>query len=445
MNDGNVNLEKATRFVPQTYYDGLSGDRRARPGDILLSVTGSLGIAAPVITDEPFVFQRHIAVLRPDRQVIDGSFLLYFLRSSGTREGLVEGSTGTAQMTIALGTLRRFPILLPPLAEQRRIVARIEALFARTRRARADLERITPLAERYTSAVVAEATSGTEIQCRQEPLDISVEERLRQLRNLRNKTPKLARRKRLATIPEVSIPSNWQWISPDELADDVDHSLGIGPFGSNLTVSDYRDHGVPLVFVRDIRRGSFNAEPKKFVSPEHAASLRPHHILGGEVLITKMGDPPGDTAVYPEDAGLAVITADCIKLAPHKELATADFLALAIRSPYFLGQIEEATRGVAQQKVSLDRFRTLALAIPPLGEQRRIVAHMNHERLSAQIVVRGSASALALLARLEQSILARAFRGELVPVHPADRLPNAAPATASPRSDSPRRLQRVPA
>ena len=134
MNDGNVSLHKATRFVSRSYYEGLSDNRRARDGDILLSVTGSLGIAAPVTTDDPFVFQRHIAILRPDQQKMDRRFLLCFLRSPQAREGMADNATGTAQMTISLGALRRFSVPLPPLAEQRRIVVRIEALFARTRR-----------------------------------------------------------------------------------------------------------------------------------------------------------------------------------------------------------------------------------------------------------------------------------------------------------------------
>ena len=60
MNDGEVQLARATRFVPQSYYDALAPERRPRLGDILFSVTGSVGIAAPVTIEVPFVFQRHI-------------------------------------------------------------------------------------------------------------------------------------------------------------------------------------------------------------------------------------------------------------------------------------------------------------------------------------------------------------------------------------------------
>jgi len=110
-------------------------------------------------------------------------------------------------------------------------------------------------------------------------------------------------------------PQRWQWISPDEIADNSPYSIGIGPFGSNLLRSDYREHGVRLIFVRDIVRAQFNETGARYVTREKAADLHQHVVEGGDVLITKMGDPPGDTALYPIGSTPAVITSDCMKFA----------------------------------------------------------------------------------------------------------------------------------
>ena len=80
--------------------------------------------------------------------------------------------------------------------------------------------------------------------------------------------------------------------------------------------TDYRDKGVRLIFVRDIRREVFDDADARYVTMQKAKELHQHIVHGDEVLITKMGDPPGDTALYPQKAKPAIITADCIKLKP---------------------------------------------------------------------------------------------------------------------------------
>jgi type I restriction enzyme S subunit len=111
----------------------------------------------------------------------------------------------------------------------------------------------------------------------------------------------------------TALPPGWRLATVDELTGGVRANVTIGPFGSSLKVSDYRDSGVPLVFVRNIRSKRFGGEGAKFVAPEKARELQSHEVIPGDVLITKMGDPPGDSAVY-RGQSAAIITADCIRL-----------------------------------------------------------------------------------------------------------------------------------
>ena len=67
-----------------------------------------------------------------------------------------------------------------------------------------------------------------------------------------------------------------------------------------------------MIFVRDIRTGRFGEKDPKFVSIEKAAMLKSHGVAKGDILITKMGDPPGDACVYTSDRD-GIITADCIR------------------------------------------------------------------------------------------------------------------------------------
>lgn len=429
--------ERAMRPGPYPYYgaNGQAGtiDDYLFEGDhILLAEDGGYfdnpnrPNAYPVTGR--FWVNNHAHILRTTERA-SLPFLLYLLNATD----LMPYVSGTTRLKLTQADMRRIPLLLPPLPEQSRIVARVETLFARTRRARADLERIAPLAARYEPGLLAATMVGALAGDGRRGSGPTAHESLGTVRLRRVSVSRLGKRRKCSGVPDLALPTGWAWISPDEIATDEPYSIGIGPFGSNLTVKDYRHSGVPLIFVRDVRQGHFGREASRYIAPDHAAALRAHAIYGGEVLITKMGDPPGETAVYPRNAGLAVITADCIKLKPCSELATPEFVALAIRAPYFARQIDSATRGVAQQKVSLDRFRTLAIAVAPITIQDAIVSAVSAQLRSSSTIVHEAARTHALLDRLERSVLARAFRGELVPQDASERndsLPS--PATFAP-------------
>ena len=118
--NGAISLN-AARFVPQFYYDGLALSRRPCKGDILFTVVGTLGEAAVVDTNEQFVIQRHIAIIRP-REAKVTRFLFHALQSTPIKQSLIGKATGAAQKTIGLKVLREQTIPVPPLAEQQRIV-----------------------------------------------------------------------------------------------------------------------------------------------------------------------------------------------------------------------------------------------------------------------------------------------------------------------------------
>ena len=117
----------STRYVPQDYFNALSNDRIAQKGDILFTVTGSYGIPIKIESDEKFCFQRHIALLK---LMLDWDYIFYILKSPTIKSQCDAVATGTAQKTVGLKALRNLLIPLPPPAEQKRIVERLEELLA---------------------------------------------------------------------------------------------------------------------------------------------------------------------------------------------------------------------------------------------------------------------------------------------------------------------------
>jgi type I restriction enzyme, S subunit len=133
-----------------------------------------------------------------------------------------------------------------------------------------------------------------------------------------------------------------------------------------------------------------------------------------------MGEPPGDADVYPADQPPAIITADCIKVRCWPALMEAQFLATVINSNIGKSQITPMTQGVAQKKVSLGRFSTLAVPLPSHSEQVVTVEMLGASMSEAER--QGDAIALSLKQSTAQrkNILKAAFSGQLVPQDPND-------------------------
>lgn len=110
-----------TMFVPQEYYDRLDTKRKAQKGDVLYSVVGSFGVPVYMRETIPFVFQRHIAILRPNDTILP-QFLYYTMLSRDFYMMADAAALGAAQRTISLTALRNMKIAVPPMNVQERIV-----------------------------------------------------------------------------------------------------------------------------------------------------------------------------------------------------------------------------------------------------------------------------------------------------------------------------------
>ena len=116
-----------TLFVPQDYYDKLDEKRKARKDDILYSVVGSFGIPVFMKEDKAFVFQRHIAILRPDNEKIVPRFLFYTMLTKDFYAKADAAAIGAAQRTVSLTALRNMEICIPEKIQQSKILDTLAA------------------------------------------------------------------------------------------------------------------------------------------------------------------------------------------------------------------------------------------------------------------------------------------------------------------------------
>ncbi|MCG8090232.1 MAG: restriction endonuclease subunit S [Candidatus Thiodiazotropha endolucinida] len=342
---------------------------------------------------------------------------------------------------------------VPPENEQHRIVAKIEELFSELDKGIESLKRAREQLKVYRQALLKHAFEGklTE-QWRKDNADKletadQLLARIKQAREDRyqeqledwktmvkqweadgkeDKRPiKPKGEKELPPISEEEIselpllPKSWCWIRPQDVSSYEPYSIGIGPFGSNLKVSDYSDFGVPLVFVKNITRNNFTDE-LKYISEKKYLSLIPHTVKPLDILVTKMGDPPGDAEIYPEDRPIAVITADCLKFRIWSKFSSREYFKHCINSVLIKKQLGLITKGVAQKKISAGRFKTLLFPLPPIEEQKEIAYNIDsnmEELIRLEIDLKEN---LQRSEALRQSILKKAFSGQLVAQDPND-------------------------
>lgn len=124
--DGSISYEGA-RSAPWDYWGKLPSSKRPTEGDVLLTVKGSFGTPAFVTSSQPFVFQRDLALLRPDRALVEPSYLFYLLKTAEFYSWADAVAIGTAQRAITLQMLRNKEASLPPLPVQRRIAGVLSA------------------------------------------------------------------------------------------------------------------------------------------------------------------------------------------------------------------------------------------------------------------------------------------------------------------------------
>ena len=361
-----------------------------------------------------------VAIVRSSNGAFNHRWLMYFINAPAFRTSVASLQSGSTRKRISRGNLVRISLPVPPLGQQNRIVAEIEKQFSRLDEAVANLKRVKANLKRYKASVLKAAVEGklTEDWRKQHPNIEPANKLLERILSERRAKWSGKRKYKAPAEPEMNnlftLPDQWTWASPDQLSAGEPYALAIGPFGSNLKVSDYTTSGVPLIFVRNIRSANFEEREAVFVSKHKAEELRSHQVSGGDILITKMGAPPGDACLYPEARFRAVITADCIKLRLSPLLSDKHFFVHAINSQVVKPQILAITKGVAQMKVSLARFSRIALPLPPLAEQCQIVAEVERRQSLIEELEVAVEANLIRADRLRRSSLTAAFSGRLL-------------------------------
>lgn len=407
-------------------------------GDILVSWSATLD--AYIWVGPEAVLNQHIFRVLPREGLVDRGLLYWGLKQVIGEMWRGEHTHGSTMKHINRGPFLAHTFNLPPLNEQRRIAAKIEALTARSRAAREALAQVPPLLERFRQSVLAAAFRGdlTAEWRRQhpdvEPASVLLE-RIRAERRRRWEEAELAAmrakgkepandkwKERYEDPPPLDnsdlpgLPRGWAW-APLELLADPRRPIGYGvvqPGEEGTAV------GVPLVRVCDIGDDlDVDCTTLRTISPEIHAAYTRTQLRGGEVLVTVVGTI-GRIAVVSDERLFGANVARAVAVVAPLLPGFGEWLGRWLTGPRMQDWLTREGREVARKTLNISSLTRCPVAVPPDGERRAALLRLDAalgQRHTIRAAAQGAHESLALL---DQSILAKAFRGELVSQNPND-------------------------
>ena len=175
------------------------------------------------------------------------------------------------------------------------------------------------------------------------------------------------------------VPRSWTFMTLPNLVTKEPNSLTAGPFGTIFKARDFRPSGVPILQLRHVTADGFRwGQDTTYMDVAVYERLHvPYTARAGDVLITKMGEPPGLACIYPEGSPNAMVTPDVIKASISSDVAVPAYVVLAFNNARTARAISKFMKGGTRTRVSLDNFYSIAIPIPSIEEQQAIVEEIS--------------------------------------------------------------------
>jgi type I restriction enzyme, S subunit len=370
---------------------------------------------------------------------------------------------GTGVPRLNVSQVRELRIPLPPLNEQRCIVAKLESLQARSRRAREALDAVPPLLEKLRQSILAAAFRGDltkdwraknkNIEPASELLKrIRIERRHKweqaELAKLKakGKTPTDDKWKAKYKEPEPvnteglpELPEGWCWASLDDLT-------GTMTSGSRAWSKFYGRGSGTFVMAQNVRPWLPDFSERQRVDPPTDDPERERTLVqDGDLLLTVVGANTGDTCLVSVVPPEHYVCQSVALLRPVSQRLGSHLVAYLNADSGGGGQLKKLAYGQGRPHLSFDQLRTVPVPLVGIHEMDQIQAQLESLLARVEPHHRQLEALHDHVGTLERSVLAQAFRGELVPQDPNDvpaiaAQPNDRATTAAElRSKAPRR------
>lgn len=347
-------------------------------------------------------------------------YLWRYLRQKTFRSTAEKSMTGAVgQRRVPKEFLEKWLLPIPPLVEQSRIVAKVESLTAKSARARAELSRIEELVGRYKQAVLINAFHGRlTASWRQEQTNLESVSTL--IESIPTPTQPRGGREATDTIipgigglsvnnPGTQPPELWEWVSLHRIAR---QETGHTPSRSH---PEWWDGDVPWIGIRDAgaHHGQTIFETQQNTNEAGLANSAARLLPQGTVCLSRTA-----SVGYVVIMGRDMATSQDFATWTCSEALLPKFLMYALMAEG--DEIRKFGKGTTHTTIYFPEIRALHICLAPLAEQHEIVRRIEAAFAKIDRLAAEAKRALELTDRLDEKILAKAFRGELVPQDPND-------------------------
>lgn len=379
--DGNrVSLAKCVYLDPD--WLTTKTDYILKQNDVLIGMSGSVGkLCIYDLTTPALQNQRTGKIVPLSKEQTEWRFVWEYLKT--VEQQLLEKGKGMGVLNVSATDIESLLFPLPPLNEQRRIMAKLEEVLAKVDASQERLARIPVILKRFRQAVLAAACSGRLTADWREKYGFAESEEL---------------------------PEGWQRVSLRELCDGFQYGTSTKSEPSGK---------VPVIRMGNIQNGKIDWTNLAYTSD--AVEIKKYRLNPGDVLFNRTNSPElvGKTAIYRGEQP-AIFAGYLIKIKNRSELDSEylNYCLNSFQAKKWCQQVK--TDGVSQSNINAQKLADYEINFPPLPEQQEIVRRVeSYFTLIDQLEARYH-NAKTHIDRLTQSILAKAFRGELVPQDPND-------------------------
>lgn len=373
-------------------------------GDIVVSRAGSVGLSHVLSGHLPrAVFASYLIRFRP-RGDVPSAFLRLFLNSPAYWGAVEQEAAGIALQNINASKLGDMDVPVPPVAEQKRIVEKVEALLADVNRARDRLAKVPLILKRFRQSVLAAACSGKLTE------------------EWRNGPGAPCARPRGAVLdgaelgtdvgedaPELDLPESWTFARVGTVCE-----LLNGDRSKNYPSKEHRvPSGIPFINAGHLVDGRVSYDEMDYITQERFDLLRGGKVREGDVLYCLRGSLGKAAIVSGIERG--AIASSLVIARANPALCSPEYLHVFLTSPLGFAMIRKYDNGSAQPNLSAADVARFVIPLPSRAEQEVIMSRVRALFVVSDAIARQLRAASDRCTNLPPAVLARAFSGALVP------------------------------
>lgn len=294
-------------------------------------------IAIPAYVAEDFddvLCGYHLALIRPDKKIVDGKFLSKVIQLEYYRNYFLKLASGSTRFGLTTQSIHDVTLFLPPLPEQTKIAEILTSVDRVIDLTSQEIDKLKDIKKGMMQELLTKGIGHTKFK----------------------------------DSPVGKIPAGWECVNVGSLGSEKE-LLKTGPFGSSLKSEHFCKIGLPVINIQNLGVGEFINEDMFFVDEEKAAELSSYLVQIGDLVFSRVADIGRSVVVNKEESGW-LMSSNLMRLRVQKDLIDPVFLMFQItEGPYIPLQLKQNASDGGRSVVNSPTIRSLLFPLPPLTEQ----------------------------------------------------------------------------